>query len=158
MKRIIQHENLGEIIYEENAFTGNKTLYVGGVPLEKVSKKEFRLQDGSIATVNGGYIQGASLFINGETIELMPKIKWYEIVLCVLPFVLIMIWGNSTALVNIVPVVGGAIGGAVSAVVCFLEFLLVKPLWLKAVIAVVGLAVTFLICWGIGSAIVSALT
>lgn len=161
MKETIQNETLGEILYEENFWTGKKSVAVNGVPLEKISKKEFRLQDGTTVTVSGNFLMGACLNAGGETIRLTAKIKWYEIVLCVLPFVFIITWGNVPALCALVPVVGGAIGGAIAGLmsVVGLYFMRsVKQIWLKIVIALAVFAVTFGICCGIGYALVSALS
>lgn len=159
MKTVIQHEAYGEIVYDESAWTGKKSLSIGGTPLEKLSKKEFKMQDGTTVTANGGFLQGASLDIKGETIALTPRVKWYEIVLCVLPFLFVMIWGNVTALVKIIPIVGGAIGGGISGLFGVLGLWgikSVKPIWLKLLVALGCFAITFGICYGIGYAIVAA--
>lgn len=158
MKITVRHENYGEIHYEENFWTGSKSITIGGTALEKISKKEFKLQDGSVATVSGGFLQGACLNINGEAIRLIPKLKWYEIVLCVLPFILAVTWGNIPAAVAIVPLVGGAIGGAIGglfSVLALFGMRSVKPIWLKILIAIACLGVTFGICCGIGYAFLS---
>lgn len=79
----------------------------------------------------------------------------------VLPFALILIWGNSAALVSIVPVVGGALGGLISGIIAVLNLLIVKgvkPIWLKILISIGMLAAAFLLCFLIGSMIVNALT
>ncbi len=160
MKTVIQHQTYGEIVYDESAWTGKKAISIGGTPLEKLSKKEFKMQNGTTVTANGGFLQGASLDINGEKIEVIPRIKWYEIVLCVLPFLFVVIWGNVTALCRIIPIVGGAIGGGISGLFSVLGLWgmkSVRPTWLKILIGLGSFAVTFGICLGIGYAIVSAL-
>ena len=81
MKKIIKHEVYGEIVYEENFWTGKKSVTIDGIPLEKISKKEFKLQDGNTVSIEGGFLQGSNLNIKGESLMLTPKIKWYEIVL-----------------------------------------------------------------------------
>ena len=160
MKVTVQNETYGEIVYDENFFTGKKSISMGGVPLEKVSKKEFKMQDGESVAVTGSFLGGASIFVKGQTIQLSPKVKWYEIVLCILPILLTLTWGNIPALVAIVPIVGGAIGGAIGGFFSVLGLFcmrLVKPVWLKAIIAVASLAITFGICAGIGYAILSTI-
>lgn len=161
MKKIIQHETYGEILYEESIWTGKKYLTIGGEALEKLSKNQFKMQDESIATIIGNTLKGASLNIKGETISLTPKIKWYEIALCILPLLLTLTWGNIPALCAIVPIVGGAIGGAIGGAFSVLGLFLlrsVKPIWLKILIALASLAITFGICCAIGYAIVGALS
>ena len=160
MNEKIQNEKYGEILYGENFWTGRKSLSVNGVPLNRISKKEFQMPDGGIGTIKGNFLYGACLLINGETVRLTAKIKWYEIVLCLLPFLLVMIWGNTFALCEILPVAGGAIGGAGSAVLsCTGLFFMrsVKPVWAKILIGLAAIAVTFGICCGIGFAFLGAL-
>ncbi|MDE5593720.1 MAG: hypothetical protein K2I75_07295 [Clostridiales bacterium] len=160
MQTVIQHQTYGEIVYDESAWTGKKALSIGGTPLEKVSKREFKMQDGTTVTVNGGFLQGASLDVKGEKIEVTPRVKWYEIVLCMLPFLFVMIWGNVTALCKIIPIVGGAIGGGISGLCSVLGLWgmkSVKPIWLKLLIAFASFAVTFAVCYGIAIAILSAI-
>ncbi len=161
MKQKIQNEKYGEILYNENFWTGKKSLSINGTPLTKISRKEFQTENGTVGTVKGNFLSGASLLIDGETIRLTPKITWYEIVLCLLPFILVMIWGSSVELCKIVPVVGGAIGGGLSALLSCVGLLFmrsVKPIWAKILIALAAIGVTFGVCCGIGYAIVGALT
>ena len=160
MKEVIQHETYGEIVYEESFWTNKKSLTVNGVSASKISKKAFQMPDGKTATVQGNFISGACLLVDSEWIRLTPKLKWYEIALAVIPFILIMVWGNVVALCQIVPVVGGAIGGGLSALFSVAGLVLIKrakPIWLKIVIAVAVTAATFGICCGIGYAILSAI-
>lgn len=112
-----------------------------------------------MVVISGNFLYGAMANINGETIRLTDKVKWYEIVLCMLPFILPLTWGNIPALCKIVPIVGGAIGGAIGGLLSFIGLLgvkSVKPIWLKIVIALISLGVTFGICAGIGYAILFA--
>lgn len=164
MKTAINDEQYGEILYEESFWTGSKQLTVNGEKLEKLSKNTFSLHDGEkyiSVTVSGNSMTGAKLLTESRTIQLTPKLKWYEILLALPGFILILVWGNSVALCSILPVVGGAIGGGISAALAVLTFFAIKranKLWLKIIIAIIGVAVTFLICWGIGEAIVAAAT
>lgn len=160
MKEVIKHETYGEIVYNESFWLGKKSLTVNGVPAVKLSKKEFELPDGKKANLQGNFILGASILIDTELIRLTPKLKLYEIVMCVIPFILIMVWGNVVALCKIVPVVGGAIGGGISGLFSVLGLVFiksVKPIWLKILIAIAVVGVTFGICCGIGYAIVGML-
>ena len=45
MKEIVQHPLYGEIIYNENAWTGKKVLTVNGVDVSPVSKNEYTVND-----------------------------------------------------------------------------------------------------------------
>lgn len=162
MKSVVQHEKLGEIVYEETFWTGKKKVYLNRQELQKLDKKTFSDESGKQVTVKGNYLAGVSLaFESPETIEVQmtPRVKWYEIVLALLPFLFILVWGNVAALCEIVPVVGGAIGGGISGVMACLSLLCmkgVKNIWLKIAIGIGFFAVTFGICYGIALAILAA--
>lgn len=159
MKQIIQNDTYGEIVYEENFWTGRKSLAINKEPLQKISKNVFQMKDGKQVTLSGTFFVGVKLVIGFDTIQLIPTIKWYEIVMSLLPFILIMVWGNTVTLCRIVPVVGGAIGGGISGLMscanCY-AIRNVKKLWLKILISVLMLGATFGICCGIGYALVGA--
>lgn len=158
MKSTIQHEAYGEIVYNESFWLGRRSISINGVKLDKISRTKFKLQDGDLALLSGNFLTGANLNIKGQIIKLTPTVKWYEILLCILPFLLTLTWGNITALCKIVPLVGGAIGGAIGGLLSVLGLYgirSVKPIWLKIIIALVSLGATFGICAGIGYAIIS---
>ena len=116
MKEIIQHPMYGEIVYEENFWTGKKSLIIGGVPAEKRTKTEYVFgEDKTMVSIKGNYIYGVSLVIKEETIEITPKPRWYEIVVAAIPFVLALGWRNSAALRTVLPMLGGALGGGLGA-------------------------------------------
>ena len=125
MKEIIQHPTYGEIVYDENFWTGKKALTVNGVDAKPISKKEFMI-DGKKATIKGNFFAGINVCIDNETVELSPKPKWYEIVLAVLPLVFLLTWGNSPSLCSIFPVIGGAIGGALGGLSSVTSLLFMK--------------------------------
>ena len=161
MKATIQHETLGEIVYDENYWTGKKKLFQNGTELTKVDKRTFTAANGEQLSVKGGFLFGAILLYGGQAIQLTPKIKWYEIVLSLLPLMLFLIWGNVVELCKIVPIVGGALGGAIGGIMFALEIYFiraVKPIWLKLIIALVIFGAAFGIGAGLGYAIVDALT
>lgn len=160
MKQVVQHETIGEIVYEESAWTGKKTLTINGEQLQKKDKTTFVTNSGEQVALNGNFLKGASITVGGETIQIIPAVKWYEVVLSILPFLLIMIWGNVVELCLIVPVVGGAIGGLISGVFSVSNLIIIKrvdKIWLKVLISLGMLAATFGICCGIGYAIISAI-
>lgn len=126
--------------------------------LQKSPKKTFQTNDGQILTLKGSYLSGVTLESNVIQVKLTPTVKWYEIVLSILPFILIMVWGNSVTLCTIIPVVGGAIGGAISGVAAVLNLFVIKgvnKVWLKILISVGVLILTFLICFLIALAIIA---
>ncbi len=158
MKNTIKHDTLGEIVYQENPWTGKKDISINGTPLTKKTKNTFSTQDGQEAVVTGNYMSGAKLTIGNDTVEVVPATKWYEYVLSILPFILILVWGNVVALCEIVPVVGGFVGGLISAVISILNLFIiknVKQVWLKIIISIVALGLAFLLCYLVALAILS---
>lgn len=160
MKYTVTHPLLGTVEVNESIWTGKKELFLNGQPVQKLSKKVFALPSGEQILLAGNSLSGITLQYGTENIRVAPGPKWYEIVLSLLPFLLVMVWGNTPALCAILPVIGGAIGGALSAVGCVLNFIAIKSVRsvpLKILISIGILAVTFLVCFLIGLAIVSAL-
>jgi len=94
--------------------------------------------------------------IGGDTIQLSPKMQWYEAIFPIMMFLLTLIWGNSTKLFAIIPIVGGLIGGAISAscaVVCILLTKQVKSPVYKLLIGLGIMVLDFLICFGVAELI-----
>ena len=126
MKTTIHHPTYGFITYEESAWTGKKIITIGGVTLVKIKKNVFQytpmlgdpfatapegeestpLPSTVTVTVKGNYIGGASLVIGEETIPLTIKASALDITLGVIPAALFFIF-----------ILGGALGGALSAVI-----------------------------------------
>ena len=125
MKEVFNHPTSGEIVYDENIWTGAKTLTIGGVPAFKTSKKSF-VFNGEQIILTGNTLTGVKLKIGDETIKIVNAPSWYETVLIILPFVFIMVWGNSPALCSIFPIIGGAIGGLIGGVAAVVSLVLMK--------------------------------
>lgn len=153
MRSIVQHETIGSIVYEENFWTGKKNIFINDTPLVKQSKKLFLYSNGienKTVHVTGNFVAGTKLVIGGETIEMVPSAKWYEIMCSIFIFVLNMVWGNSVALCTIFPVAGGAIGGAISGLVAVANLLVmksVKSVALKLAIWLAMIVVMLFLCF-----------
>lgn len=153
MKVTYQHAQYGQIDYEENAWTGKKTMSVNGVSLTKKDKNVFVLntpEEPITCTLKVSLRTGTQLVIGEEVIQLAPASKWYEIACSVLIFVLVLVWSNSTALCSIIPIIGGGIGGAISGAMGCLNLMLMKKsnnIGIKLCIWLGMLAGTFLICF-----------
>lgn len=155
MEKTVMHPVYGKITYDENIWSGKKTLSINGVTLSKINKNIFSWTNGMAnlsVVLKGNAMTGASIVIGGETIELYSKPSVLDWILSMLPFVLVMVWGNSRALCEIVPVVGGAIGGAISgmAIVLCMTNLRDKKLGEKLLVGAVALLATFAVCAAIG--------
>lgn len=152
MKYTVENSELGRIEYDENFWTGKKLIVIDGKPLLKQGKNLYQYNDGeNVKTVNlmGSFFSGVKVSCEGVTVEVLRPLKWYEIALSVSIFALIMVWGNNPYLCSIIPVVGGALGGVVSAVGVCLYLVFVrkeKPLWQKLVYWAGCLVGTFLVC------------
>ncbi|MBQ9118313.1 MAG: hypothetical protein IJY11_03825 [Clostridia bacterium] len=153
MRDTIKHDVYGYITYDESFWSGKCTVQFDGQYLEKTGKKTFvkQTEDGVInVAVKGNFITGVKLVINGEELQVVPAIKWYEVVLSAAIFVLILVWGNNVALCSVVPVVGGAIGGFISALFAVLNVIIVKRIknvWLKILVSLGMMGLTFLLCY-----------
>ena len=158
MKVIVTNEKYGEFVYEESVWTGKKELFLNGEKLEKNSKNVFFMSNGDAVYLKGNSLSGVHITINGETFILLVALKWYDILLSLLPFILVLIWGNSRYLVNIVPIIGGVIGGGLgggigglfsglgAAINVFLSSN-IKNIWLKIALTILVTGLTFLICY-----------
>ena len=148
MKKSTIHPTYGLIEYEENVWTGKKSISINGAPLQKVSKKEYLLSvDGKpvSVTVRGSVMTGASLSIQGDEIQMVSKPTVLDWILGVFPFLVILVWGNNFQLCSIVPVVGGAIGGALGGLGMALTVLAIreKKLVFKFLISILATLATF---------------
>ena len=95
-------------VYDENFWTGKKKMYINSKEMRKIGKKEFTLSEGEttyVVQVKGSFFAGVTLYVNSKPIELV-KNKWYEWILIFIPFLSLA-----------VGVFGGAIGGALSAII-----------------------------------------
>ncbi len=82
MKRVIEHENYGVIVYEESAWTGKKTLTVNGVVAKKINKHTFKTENGDVFATHGSVLQGLTLKINDEpSFLVIKKTAWYEYII-----------------------------------------------------------------------------
>ena len=162
MKVSVQNETFGVLTLDESFWTGKKNLSVNGVALQKSGKNVFEYeQDGQKYTVilKGNFLTGATLWIGDQTIRMTEKPAWYEIASSVFIFVFILVWGNVPPLIDVLPLVGGAIGGLVSAVCAFVNLFLMKStknVLLKLLIFVLCFGVTILLCWLIALAFLTA--
>ena len=117
MKICLLHPQYGQIDYTENIWTGKRQLQINGETLAKRSGKSFILQQEEGETrcyIKGNFISGIRLLIGEDKIQLSRRAKWYELALSVFIWIFIIVWGNSAYLASILPIMGGAIGGAIA--------------------------------------------
>ncbi len=139
-KSTVNHPKYGEIVYSESTFWGIPSIEINGVKLEKQKKKRFVFKNEGeeiICPLKGNMFVGAYLEINGETIELSEKMKWYEYLGAILIAAVLISWGNVPALCEIIPIFGGAVGGAIAGAAAVLNCYIVKKVkktWLKILV------------------------
>lgn len=160
MKTVVQNEKYGEFVVDENVWTGKIKVFLNGKEFAKVDKTRYLIEEKKYIDFTGNSIKGLYMTVDNQTTQVTAPAKWYEIALSVLIFVVILIWGNSLTLCSIVPVVGGAIGGGLSAMLAVVNLFVmrgIKNVALK-LLAFVGIfAVTFGLCAAIGTAILAAI-
>ena len=155
MKATVHHVAYGEIEYVESVWTGRRDLSFSGKPLERKRRNLFlyKSEAGDVeCRIRGSYLFGTTLIVDGEEIVLTPSCKWYEIALSVLLFAFLLVWGNVPALGAIVPIVGGALGGAIAGGAWYgVLFLMrrVKGPGLKLLVWLGMLAGSFLVCFAL---------
>lgn len=153
MKTVTQHERLGTIVYEESFWTGKKKITWNGFELEKQDKKTFAWYNGvewRTAKLKGNFLAGVKIYIEEECIQLVPPVKWYEIVCSMLIIIFNLVWGNSVALCSIFPIVGGALGGGISgalAVFCILFMKYCKKVGVKLAVWFGMFLAMFIVCF-----------
>ncbi len=163
MKSVINHDEYGQIVYEEALWTNKRTLQVNGKYLTKIDKSNFILNDGEqkkCFSVRGNLLFGAYATVGREKIELTPPLKWYEILLNILFFTFFLIWSNNVNLVSIFPLVGGAIGGIIVVPGMFLSICAskrIKNVPLKLLTWLGGILLTILINFLVTVFIIAAL-
>ncbi len=148
MKKEIQIEGLGFLEYEESLWTGKSILRVDGKTATKGKKRTFTI-DGKTVVVSGTFFSGITARYNDRTYVISERMKWYEYVLAVLPFIFCMVWGTSEELCSIFPIVGGAIGGGICGAMIVVQMAIlsyVKKAWEKLLAGVaLGVATVFIL-------------
>ena len=151
MKAFATHPEIGEIMYEESFWTGKKSLYINGTPITKIDKMTFVIskdEKNQYFNLKGSMLTGVTLTVDGQTIEISEKPKWYELLLIFLPFILNIVWGNNVFLCSIIPIVGGAIGGCISGLMACGSLVTMKKFdkaWQKVLVGLGFLVGSFLI-------------
>ena len=152
MRELVNHEKFGMIEYTENFWTGRKNLYINGKQLKKIRRGtyEWQKEDGTteFCYLGGNFLKGVTLMIKSDTIPLVEPIRWYESLMAFFLAIIPMVWGSVRSLCLIIPIVGGAVGGAVYFTVAFIAMVIIKKtnnLALKFLIWFAALVVAFVV-------------
>ncbi len=125
----IQDEKYGLIVYSESFWTGKKEIFVQNKLLGKVTKNKFYLMQENETVyfyIKGNALTGVELAVEKRTHTIIPKTKWYEHLLAWSIVLVNIVFGNIPAMLAVFPVVGGAIGGFVSALFACLCLNMIK--------------------------------
>lgn len=156
MKFKKQTERFGEIEYYESAWSGKKGVKVQGQTLTAVKKDTFLMRStiGELhVIVNGSYMRGVTIEIDGEKMVMVEKPKWYVIALIILFAIIPIVWANVPTLCGIFPLIGGAIGGAIMGVCAVATYMATrrvpKPIY-QVLITFAGFLLNVALCYAVG--------
>ncbi len=130
MKVSIKNEQTKNKIleYEENFWTGKKTITYDGKILTKIKRNLYELKTDVNAEkieVKGNQLIGVTILMFNNQIEICRKLFWHEILLGIIVFIPCVLFGA----------IGGAIGGALGFTNLTIIKNIDKVLW-KIVISV----------------------
>lgn len=134
MRIILNNEDTKNktFFYEENVWTGKRTLVYYGTPLKKLSYGVYKYQKGDesqIFEVKGNSLIGLTVKMFGKDVRLIKPLAWYEITLSALIFVAFVLFGIWSGQWWVGAICGG-LGGGTSVAYLYLAKK-VEPLWLK---------------------------
>lgn len=159
-RKFITSEN-DTIRVNYSAFSGKIEIFFNGKIARKISKRVYKVSVGDDVKnieVEGNLFSGVYLHYDGRSYQIQGKLPIYVFILGVIPFIMTMVLGNLRALADAgFYYVGGAIGGGLSGLFSALGIALCSlpsKHWLRILILVLSIAITFAACYGIGNFIV----
>lgn len=129
MKILLNNEqtNNKELYYEEDFWSGKRTIKYNGVVLNKIKRNLYEYKTDNISEqfeIKGNQCFGVTIKMFGKNVEIVRKLTWYEIVMSLLVFLPCVLFGA----------VGGAFGGAFG----FTNLVIIRSVdkwWLKLIIS-----------------------
>ena len=165
MTTVFNDPEIGNIEFSYNSFTGRYNACINGVKATRIEKKVLFVslpQNSYKIYIYGNLFSGIQFSVKEKMFVVTEKCPWYVYVLGVIPFVMSMVLGNLPMLVDAgFYYVGGAIGGGISGLFSALAIVFAaftRKHIFRLLILLLAIVLTFLACWGIGSAIVSIAT
>ncbi len=125
--------------FEENFWTGRRSIKYNGIPLKKIKNSLFEYQDGEKVEqfrIKGNQFIGMIITMFNNEIELERKLTWYEIVLSILVFLPCFLFG----------LVGGICGGILG----FTNLVIIRQLnkwYLKVIVSILFLTIGMLLSY-----------
>ena len=164
MKHSTYINGLGTVTYEESFFLGRKKVHIDDIPCGNIDKTQYTYIDKEgnkkIFNLKGNFLLGVTIEENSQVHTIIGKPKWYEIAIVAFIFAFTLVWGNSVNLVKILPIFGGAVGGAIGGVFAagaMIAMRTAKKTWLKILIGIGIFATSILVNSLLAMAFLSAL-
>ncbi len=161
MEKLIKNEELFEgkdVLVKYNSFTGKIIILINGMQAQKIKRNTYEFE-GQTINFKGNFITGAKLIVKDKEYEVSEKQPIYVSFIAILPFVFDIVLSSIPAVGKAgFPLVGGAIGGAISGVMCFVSLYcmtLTKKHLFKVLIGLGFVALNLLICLFLGFIILS---
>ena len=166
MDTMIEIEKHGKLFVHRSAWNGRYSFLLDGKCSVEVGKKEYEitLKSGEVVhiTTGGNIFTGLYIEVDGIKYPINQKIEIYFFIITIAIATASMAIGNIPSFAEMgFYYVGGAIGGGISGCLCALAIglcIAVKKKWLKWIVCLADLLLTFFICFGLGNLIVSLLT
>lgn len=141
MRKIINNEKTQNkvLIYDENIWTGKRTIKYDGTILTKINRNLYEYKNGETSEqfkIKGNLFSGTTITMFGNEIELERRLTWYEIVLSIIVFIPCIMFG----------LVGGVIGGFLGAI----NLLLIRQfdkIYFKIIVSILFLAIGMLLSY-----------
>ena len=161
-EKIINIPGLGKVKIMDLGKDAGQLFIVDGITASQVDKTStYKVvdKDGNEKQfqVKGTGIQ-RYIYFSGKKYQLATAIDILLYVLCCIPIAVSVVVGNIPALPAngfyfVGGIIGGAIGGLMSGVAVYVVYKVKSPL-IKALTIIGAIALTLLICWGVGTLIV----
>ena len=143
-----------ELTYEENFWTGKRTITYDGIPLQKIKRGlyEFEYQGKTEKLiVKGTQLIGIKITLFGNTFQIERNITWYEFTLSILSFVacLVFIFLNHFKNAWLATLTGGIFGGLGGGLFVTNLYLMkrIDKLYIKIILSIEILLLAMLICY-----------
>lgn len=136
------------LYYEENLWTGKRTILYYGTPLKKLSYNKYLYERNGLKEtfeVNGNSLVGVKIKMFDRQIKVIRPLNWYEILLSVLVFVSFFVFSGFSNSVWLGALLGG-IGGSI----CVTNLFLVKlsnNIWQKILLSIVMIGLGLLLSY-----------
>jgi len=150
MKVTINNEQTNNKVleFEESFWTGKRTIIYDGVVLTKIKRNIYEYRKDDIVeqfVVKGNQLIGVTINMFGQTVEILRKLLWYEIVLSLSIFVSCLIFGIVAKNVIASAFVGGIGGG-----LAFTNAIIIRQIdkwYLKVIISIQILTISLLLSY-----------